>query len=264
MPATLLIGSAGPLVSDLQKKLNMLPTILPLLKVDGVFGSKTRSRVQEFQGGAGLTPDGVVGPVTWDQLLQLISGLTGDFQNNLGRMAVVAIAKAEAGLGGVFAKQSGGIDPADSHKRSFRMGYRRLLKYFRVAAPKPGAVDRSETDEDVITHLITPGELAPMPHWCGIFALWAIKAAGMPVGTWKTGGGMGQVSGFRGILPGSIGPGDVGFVAKPFQHHFLIDQVFVEGGIRMVTTIEGNSSPSSNFSFKTRRVSEISAFLTCF
>ncbi len=264
MPATLSFGSAGALVSDLQQKLNLLPTFLPLLKVDGAFGLKTKSRVQEFQQGAGLSPDGVVGPLTWEELLPLIAQVSGDFGNNLGRMAVVAVAKAEARLGGVFAKQSGGPDPNDPKGRGFRMGYGRLLKYFRVAAPKVGVANQSECDEDVIVHLVTAGQLAPMPHWCGIFALWAIKTAWMPVGTWKTGGGIGQVSGFRGILPKFVGPGDVGYVAAPFQHHFLIDRVFVEGGIRKVATIEGNSSPDSNFSFKTRQVSEISAFLTCF
>jgi peptidoglycan hydrolase-like protein with peptidoglycan-binding domain len=40
------------------------PTLLPLLKVDGVFGSKTEARVREFQRNNGLVPDGIVGSLT--------------------------------------------------------------------------------------------------------------------------------------------------------------------------------------------------------
>ena len=40
------------------------PTMLPLLKVDGVFGAKTEARVREFQRNNGLVPDGVVGNLT--------------------------------------------------------------------------------------------------------------------------------------------------------------------------------------------------------
>ena len=40
------------------------PTLLPLLKVDGVFGAKTEARVLEFQRNNGLVPYGVVGNLT--------------------------------------------------------------------------------------------------------------------------------------------------------------------------------------------------------
>ena len=40
------------------------PTLLPLLKVDRVFGGKTEARVREFQRNNGLVPDGVVGNLT--------------------------------------------------------------------------------------------------------------------------------------------------------------------------------------------------------
>ena len=35
---------------------------------DGSFGAKTQSAVIKFQHDHGLTPDGVVGPKTWDEL----------------------------------------------------------------------------------------------------------------------------------------------------------------------------------------------------
>jgi hypothetical protein len=43
---------------------NRAPTALPRLRVDGVFGTQTEARVQEFQQAVGLEPDGVVGPAT--------------------------------------------------------------------------------------------------------------------------------------------------------------------------------------------------------
>jgi len=43
---------------------NQPPSMLPPLKVDGVFGPKTKARVQEFQRDHSLNPDGIVGPNT--------------------------------------------------------------------------------------------------------------------------------------------------------------------------------------------------------
>ena len=40
-----------------------------MLVVDGVFGPKTQQWVAAFQGAAGLVPDGIVGPLTWQALI---------------------------------------------------------------------------------------------------------------------------------------------------------------------------------------------------
>lgn len=65
---SLSMGSSGQKVRELQTALNLLPSIHSKLVVDGVFGPKTRSRVLEFQNQKKLTPDGVVGPLTWAAL----------------------------------------------------------------------------------------------------------------------------------------------------------------------------------------------------
>ena len=194
MPQTLSIGALGAAVTELQNALNELPTKLALLKADGVFGQKTRARVVEFQGDNGLDADGVVGPITWEKLLALVAALAEVPQaNDLGRIAVVAVARAEASIPGVAAKLPGGKDPADARKRSFRMGHTRLLKYFRAT----GAASATPFMEAAVTDLEKQGQLAPMPHWCGIFALWAVKTAGMNVGGWNLGKGISSVAGFR-------------------------------------------------------------------
>jgi len=56
---TLRRGSVGPLVAELQAKLNIQPA-------DGVFGAHTEAAVRGFQRShPGVIPDGIVGPKTW-------------------------------------------------------------------------------------------------------------------------------------------------------------------------------------------------------
>lgn len=56
----LLLGSTGDDVKKLQEKLKIL--------ADGDFGHITLEAVKEFQQAHGLTPDGKVGPYTWEKL----------------------------------------------------------------------------------------------------------------------------------------------------------------------------------------------------
>lgn len=53
-------GSSGPVVEELQRKLN--------ITVDGDFGLATERAVKEFQTRRGLSADGVCGPATWAAL----------------------------------------------------------------------------------------------------------------------------------------------------------------------------------------------------
>ena len=59
-------GAEGSDVRSLQKALTALG--YDLGKVDGDFGSATEREVKELQAGAGLTPDGIVGPKTFEAL----------------------------------------------------------------------------------------------------------------------------------------------------------------------------------------------------
>jgi mannan endo-1,4-beta-mannosidase len=67
----LVLHATGQDVVLLQTRLNAKPpTALPPLVVDGDFSSLTLQRVKEFQGNNGLLVDGVVGPITWGELLE--------------------------------------------------------------------------------------------------------------------------------------------------------------------------------------------------
>ncbi|NDC36929.1 MAG: hypothetical protein EBZ48_02630 [Proteobacteria bacterium] len=63
---TLEQGARGLSVRSLQRELNKEGS---KITVDGNFGPLTEKAVKEFQLREGLTPDGVVGPNTWDKLL---------------------------------------------------------------------------------------------------------------------------------------------------------------------------------------------------
>lgn len=63
---TISLGATGDVVKRLQRGLRRTPD--PGLAVDGVFGAEVETAVKEFQAGAGLTADGIVGPPTWAAL----------------------------------------------------------------------------------------------------------------------------------------------------------------------------------------------------
>jgi peptidoglycan hydrolase-like protein with peptidoglycan-binding domain len=80
---TLAIGSTGPDVRRVQILLVMIK-LLDFSGIDSNFGPKTQHAVKSFQEGNNLTPDGVVGPVTWNALpadpntQEVKRGSTGD------------------------------------------------------------------------------------------------------------------------------------------------------------------------------------------
>ena len=73
-------GSSGPNVVVIQVALNRIaqnyPAIPKIPAADGIFGSRTEATVKEFQRIFGLTPDGIVGPGTWYEIVRLYTAVT--------------------------------------------------------------------------------------------------------------------------------------------------------------------------------------------
>ena len=74
------VGSTGPNVVVLQVSLNRIaqnyPAIPKIPAVDGIYGPRTEATVKAFQQIFGLTPDGIVGPATWYEIVRLYTAVT--------------------------------------------------------------------------------------------------------------------------------------------------------------------------------------------
>ena len=83
-------GATGVPVRRLQRALRRTPN--PGVAISGIFDAQTETAVKQFQQGAGLVDDGVVGPLTWNALPDggpmptLEEGSTGDVVSSLQRV----------------------------------------------------------------------------------------------------------------------------------------------------------------------------------
>ena len=73
--AALRLGAIGDAVRQVQAGLNLLPTQLLRLKIDGIFGVRTQGRVLEFQRFNRIAQDGVVGDITLGLIETLLRNL---------------------------------------------------------------------------------------------------------------------------------------------------------------------------------------------
>ena len=76
--AVLRQGSRGQDVITLQYLLDVISEYypdIPAVTQDGIFGAGTKQAVTAFQSRMGLTPDGIVGPATWNALYRTYQGI---------------------------------------------------------------------------------------------------------------------------------------------------------------------------------------------
>lgn len=80
-PETLQEGSTGRGVSVLQYHLAVISQFydqVPDVAIDGIFGPETTNAVKAFQRVYGLTPDGIVGRNTWNDITRAYQGIVND------------------------------------------------------------------------------------------------------------------------------------------------------------------------------------------
>jgi peptidoglycan hydrolase-like protein with peptidoglycan-binding domain len=88
--STIRVGTTGRAVRRLQRALRRTPDLG--IAVDGTFSPQLEAAVKAFQEGAGLTADGIVGPLTWVALPDgrpmplLKEGSSGDVVRELQRV----------------------------------------------------------------------------------------------------------------------------------------------------------------------------------
>lgn len=63
-------GDEGPEVLDIQRRLVVLGEAIDTAELTGAFGASTEAAVRSFQARRNLPVDGLVGPDTWDQLVE--------------------------------------------------------------------------------------------------------------------------------------------------------------------------------------------------
>lgn len=117
---TLSQGSSGPDVRLLQSILNRVGYNAGT--VDGVFGGQTYRAVVAFQRNNGLTPDGVVGPATWEVLERLIRGY--DIHTVRQGDTLYGIARAYYTTVGAITTANPGVNP-----NSLVIGQRLVVPY---------------------------------------------------------------------------------------------------------------------------------------
>lgn len=242
---TLAFGSVGPFVVQLQEGLNKLPSTLAQLVPDGQFGSKTKGRVQEFQTKNQLASDGVVGPMTWEKLLALLAQALGGgvpvapgmTASNFDLLRPLVLSTANSHLGKVDFSMLVGGRPK---------GIDFIIDVFKFAA------NITLTDINFREGGKANGAWSAVPwygqthqkkSWCGIFAIYCYRKAGIPV-SWDIGKGgpVGPVklATYSSSFAANIRPGDIGAVMDK-NHHFLIEQVNGSPPAPGLTTLDGNT-----------------------
>lgn len=88
-PGTFLVrGSEGEDVRMLQEALVTIAEVrpeVPTVSVTGYFGTQTNAAVQALQQLYGIEPNGVVGPLTWDAIMEAASDIRGGYSRSQGQ-----------------------------------------------------------------------------------------------------------------------------------------------------------------------------------
>ena len=257
------IGSTGPAVLTLQQALNLAgQSSQSRLKEDAQFGPKTSGRVVEFQRTKRLSPDGVVGPETrkalkvyFDMLKEYVDQIVSPADEAAARRRIVQVAEQCYLQYGWRSSDRIGPDnwriaanriarPSDD-LQGIRQGGLALATIFSlagVAKPAPHKLLTLTTKAESNYEKGLPGRNQwDIISWCGIFALYTCKCAGLRLSPWPlkiapyaTSPEFRQVTSAAEVKRGDIGICD--FRPNRPNHHFIVTDVNDD----LITSIEGN------------------------
>ncbi len=171
-----------------------------------------------------------------------------------GRAAMAGLALGEVGK----VKAKAPLTDQDEQGKPARPGWRDLKKYFDTAFggeyanqpllrhPVDGNVPQKKDEQG---NWVYEYKTDVLPHWCGIFATWAAKTAGLPIGNWAVGTGVSS------SLQNTKIPqvGDVAY-RNSMQHHAVVVWVQPHDPATLgptghrslqVRTVDGNSGTQS-------------------
>jgi hypothetical protein len=129
----------------------------------------------------------------------------------------------------------------------------------RIKVVKAAASQLGVQNPDKYWSVVNPGLVASGKAWCGGFALWALKQAGLaPTAFWHTNANH-EGYGFAEVysLPKTHSPlpGDIAYYDQPYQHHAIVT---ANDGVT-VSTIDGNQA-GNTVAVKTRPLSSATAY----
>lgn len=112
----------------------------------------------------------------------------------------------------------------------------------RIRVVKAAASQLGVQNPDKYWALVNPGLVSSGKAWCGGFALWVLKQAGLaPNMLWHTNQnreGYGFAEVYRLPKTKNPQPGDIAYYDQPFQHHAIV----TANDGRTVSTIDGNQA----------------------
>ena len=247
MNATLRFGSTGRLVTELQRGINRMPSMLPRLEEDGIYGAKTTNRVRELQRNNGLVPDGIAGPRTWSTVLTLLNAIKNSSvplpKTDPRRWLALMIAQKHFGTVD-FSRDEGG-KPLQRGGRPKGLDF--LISMFLETTGETLTADNFRKGDGGWTHLPWIGARGPGKNWCGVFCIYCYRMAGFNNVYWdlKSGRPVGvkpkRSKTTLQTYAASIRDGDMGWISTN-SHHFLIEAVGGNAPYHRLTTIDGNTN----------------------
>lgn len=166
-------------------------------------------------------------------LSYLIERLNPFNYNPLSRDRTKIILTAISQIGRVSADWPG----EKEGNKTTRYGWRSLDEYVATSyGGRGGNTGYTKSLQDGYHYLSSPCQ-----SWCGHFAMWTLKTslgAGAGIGNWITGKGISQVTGISQINKSAVQPGDVGYIANPYQHHCVVVKV----SDTSIISVDGNTN----------------------